>query len=833
MIMGEVNMPESSQNNEILLSYTILTSLEDNIKSEFRILERKSIKLIKTTNHLLYNETCINNSLLPTYTNIRLHDDAARLEPFVLDFRKDLILRQIRENKELINNLQCEIVNQKKLISELMNSETRYNALMIFLDRTLKRVDSESREIKLKKLCETFGGDILLKQNRDSVINLSSVELDSDIRDIFSLGMNCHLKTKFNSIKRKAEVEKLYEDICEGKRNNTVTVENDDELKCQLERFGLQSPRDFQQDLLTREQFQKIRNFNSIDSIIVRKADKSNIFVVLDKDMYLAGVNDILQDITKFNEIQADTTNAIKNEINELTSKINQQVNKTMFPKLVGQYSPGYLYANPKIHKDITNPPFRPIISQIGTPVYEIAKKLNDLIVHYTPSKYVINSTYNFVSTLKTLNPGNGTIASLDVKDLFTNVPVQTTIELIMDYMYNSQEKPPPNIDRNHMEQLLLICTTKMPFRSPDGKMYVQVEGCSMGSPLSCTIANFYMCHLENSVLTSSPGLSPPIYGRYVDDIFMVVDSPEQLLQVKEAFERNSVLKFTVEHEKSKQLAFLDCLINRDDHKFTTSVYVKPTHGGDCINYNGLCPQRYKTGVINTLLHRAYAISSSWTHIHKEISRVRQLLTNNNFPIDLIDKEINKFLTNKLETSVIENQPPTGSIVYYFENQMTSNYKNDEKSLHNIIEKHVKPVKDNEKVKLIVFYRNKKLSKLFIKNKPITTIDASKEHHVVYQYTCDHESCNSANKYIGYTTTTLYQRFGCHTQNGSIKKHLTEEHAATSLRRSDLIKNTKVLHRDNRRRDLIFIEALYIKELSPTLNAQDEGCDRILKIFKH
>lgn len=342
------------------------------------------------------------------------------------------------------------------------------------------------------------------------------------------------------------------------------------------------------------------------------------------------------------------------------------------------------------------------------------------------------------------------------------------------------------------------------------------------------------MCHLENSVLTSSPELSPPIYGRYVDDIFMVVDSPEQLLHVKEAFERNSVLKFTVEHEKSKQLNFLDCLINRDSNSFTTSVHVKPTHAGDCINYNSLCPQRYKIGVITTLLHRAYALSSSWSHIHQEISRVRQLLTNNNFPIDIIDKEINKFLNKKLDArSIIDQQPPSTNINYYFENQMTSNYRNEEKSLHNIIDKHVKPVRASDTVKLIIFYRNKKLSKLFIRNKPVTTIDASKEHHVVYQYTCDHQSCNSTNKYIGYTTTTLYQRFGCHTQSGSIRKHLTEEHAITSLRRNDLIQNTKVLHRDSRRRDLVFIEALYIKEHCPTLNAQDEGCDKILKVFKH
>lgn len=68
--MDTVNLSESSQSNQvILLSYSILDSLEENIKSKFRHLEKISIKLIKTINHRLYNETCINNALLPTYTN--------------------------------------------------------------------------------------------------------------------------------------------------------------------------------------------------------------------------------------------------------------------------------------------------------------------------------------------------------------------------------------------------------------------------------------------------------------------------------------------------------------------------------------------------------------------------------------------------------------------------------------------------------------------------------------------------------------------------------------------------------------------------------------------
>ena len=42
--------------------------------------------------------------------------------------------------------------------------------------------------------------------------------------------------------------------------------------------------------------------------------------------------------------------------------------------KTIGEYEPGYIYSNVKIHKPIN--PLRPIISQIPTPTYPLVKSL-------------------------------------------------------------------------------------------------------------------------------------------------------------------------------------------------------------------------------------------------------------------------------------------------------------------------------------------------------------------------------------------------------------------------------------------------------------------------
>ena len=53
---------------------------------------------------------------------------------------------------------------------------------------------------------------------------------------------------------------------------------------------------------------------------------------------------------------------------------------------------------------------------------------------------------------------------------------------------------------------------------------------------------------------------------------------------------------------------------------------------------------------------------------------------------------------------------------------------------------------------LKIYYKNKKVRSLFIRNNPHVT----SENHVVYQYTCAKEWCQPNHQsYIGYTTTTV------------------------------------------------------------------------------
>jgi len=213
-----------------------------------------------------------------------------------------------------------------------------------------------------------------------------------------------------------------------------------------------------------------------------------------------------------------------------------------------------------------------------------------------------------------------------------------------------------------------------------------------MGSPLGPTFANFYMCNLENSVFINNPSAKPNLYVRYVDDICLLVPNYKKLEEIKTLFEENSVLSFTYEIEVNKSIPFLDVLVDRRvSDVWRTSVYIKSTNNGDCLNYKSMCPERYKVGVIRALLHRGYHVSSDWSVFSDEVQRIRQLLTNNNYPMALIDKTISRFINSKV-TPDIDKNASGNKITLFFCNQMSSDYKLNENKLKKIVEQNVTKV---------------------------------------------------------------------------------------------------------------------------------------------
>ena len=137
-----------------------------------------------------------------------------------------------------------------------------------------------------------------------------------------------------------------------------------------------------------------------------------------------------------------------------------------------------------------------------------------------------------------------------------------------------------------------------------------------------------------------------------------------------------------------------------------------------------------------------------------------------------------------------------------------------------IVKKNVKPSDPDTKLKLTIYYKTKKTRHLLLKNSPPKERESLQKSHLIYRFTCNRESCKFLQStYIGMTTTRLSRRLTLHLASGAPKKHMQETHGAT-INRETLVENTEVLTTCDDPRRLAIIEALYIKDMNPSMNQQ-------------
>lgn len=81
----------------------------------------------------------------------------------------------------------------------------------------------------------------------------------------------------------------------------------------------------------------------------------------------------------------------------------------------------------------------------------------------------MLKATDELLDLMKLKEP-KGILTSLDVQSLYTNVPIDQTIEIILETVYNTECKPPPQLPKQTLKQLLQICTKEASFKHMDGE---------------------------------------------------------------------------------------------------------------------------------------------------------------------------------------------------------------------------------------------------------------------------------------------------------------------------------------------------------------------------
>ena len=136
--------------------------------------------------------------------------------------------------------------------------------------------------------------------------------------------------------------------------------------------------------------------------------------------------------------------------------------NKNEYDKLYPSGSaPARIYGTPKMHKFFSSNTFPKlclIVSSIGTFNYDLARFLCDLLSPLVPNDYSCKDTFSFVSQIKNANLSKKFLVSYDVTSLFTNIPLQETIDIAINLIFNPN--PNLNITRKELKKLFLFATS-------------------------------------------------------------------------------------------------------------------------------------------------------------------------------------------------------------------------------------------------------------------------------------------------------------------------------------------------------------------------------------
>ena len=164
-------------------------------------------------------------------------------------------------------------------------------------------------------------------------------------------------------------------------------------------------------------------------------------------------------------------------------------------------------------------------------------------------NEYVVKDLFEAAAKINSVSFGDisdeYTFVSFDIESLFTNVPLEETIEIILNRVYNEKKISATPMKRSLKKLLLDACTkTTFPFNK---KLYEQINGVSMGSPLGPLMESVIMTELERVVVMDLFKDYLKFYIRFMDDILILMKKFVILIssQALNGFHKN--LNFTVD----------------------------------------------------------------------------------------------------------------------------------------------------------------------------------------------------------------------------------------------------------------------------------------------
>ena len=390
------------------------------------------------------------------------------------------------------------------------------------------------------------------------------------------------------------------------------------------------------------QMIRKTKTFLKEKALVVIPSDKTNRLVISDEQSMVNRIEDILSDDITYRKLVKSRNNGIENQANKMIRTYCKNNDRLDIGKLISTGAkPAKFQVRVKDHKDKDESgyPLRPIAAVSNTPTERVDWLVGHLLnklVKFVPSHLPNTSALiENLSAIKNLTTNTVMFISLDVKNLYTSIPLLEGIEIVSNFAKENWHLIDNyNLDINCIEQFLKLVAFNYEIEF-NNIVYLQKKGCPMGSHFGPPFAIIFMKCIEELAFKKleTNNIKPKLYRRYIDDIILgpFANEPSLFNNILEIF--NSIhpdIKFTIEAPENGVLNFLDLSISIEREVYF-QPYNKENHSGICLDKFSNVPDFVKQNFIKNTINNIGVRCSDSDDVGRHVNDFKKKLRKNNY----------------------------------------------------------------------------------------------------------------------------------------------------------------------------------------------------------